>query len=268
MSVISGVVGALTSSHTGDQQAAAATGAADLQYRAAEDALAFQKQMYQDQQNDPFNVAAKQAGTTAVNTLADRQASGYYDRQFSQNDFQNSTLYKAMMDATQRGADNVSAQQAASGMLGSGNMQNALLQNAQQNVGQYEPLAYGQWQGSNIMGLNALQGLAGEAQTQTNALGQLGTQTAGMVGNTMMQAGNSLAAGQIGAANAQAAGTMGSLNALTNMSSNMWNQGLGLYDMMNKYGWLNNAYSSAGPAYDATQYGGGIINDSGAAYGW
>jgi hypothetical protein len=177
-----------------------------------------------------------------------------------------------MMDATKTGQQNISAQQAASGMLGSGNMQNALLQNAQQNVGQYEPLAYGQWQGSNVMGLNALQALAGEGQTQTNALGAMGTQSAATMGNTMMQGANSLASGQIGAANARAAGSIGSMNALTNMSSNLWNQGLGLYDLYNKgsYGsggdmWAG--YGTAAYSPYAAGAGSGVTEEEMAQYG-
>lgn len=71
---------------------------------------------------------------------------------------------------------------------------------------------------------NRLAALAGIGQTATGQTAQLGAQTAGNVGNAMMAGGQAAAQGQIGQANA----ILGGINA-----------GVGLYGMMNPWGWGN-----------------------------
>jgi hypothetical protein len=247
MSVISGLVGAAATSSAASSASNTAQQGQDLQWK-----------MFQQQYNDPFNVAARGQGTQAVNQLGTNTLAGQYGKQFTEQDFKNSALYNSLLSANQTGREGLSAQGAASGMLGSGNMANALQVNAQANTAQYEPLAYQQWNSSNITGLNALQSLSGLGQTQANVVGAAGQNTAANMANT-------------GLYGAQMAGNYGiqTANQLANVGRGAA-QGYNLYNQNQQY---QNYLNSQNPNYLNPQqyqdaFGGVGANTGASANNW
>jgi len=209
------VIGAGAGIYSATTQAGAAQSAAQTSASAQDYAANLQYQMYEQGLNQPQNLALQKAAPGAINTLA----GGY-----TMNQFQNSPAYQSMLGANQLLLQNAPAQYAASGMLGSGNMQSGLQQQAQLNALQAEGQGYSQW-------YQPLSAVAGLGQAQASGNQQVGAQTAQSMGNNIVGAGNALAAGQVGAANAWSTGlsNMGSsLNSgLTNalMYSNLNNSG-------------------------------------------
>ena len=251
MSVISGTIQAIAGND-------ASRHAANVQADAATTAAQAQMQMFNQQYNDPFNVAAREQGTAALGQLGANTLAGQYGKQFSMGDFQASPAYQSMLGANQLLLQNAPAQYSASGMLGSGNMQSGLQQSAQLNAMQSEPQAYSQWAAQNVTGLNALQSLSGLGQTQTNALGGLGQNAAYNAGQFNTQAGA-----------AQASGAIGQANALNQGIAGAWNQGMGAYNLYSRnqmwnqmMGQANNPYSYLGN--DTEAYAGQGYNMGGA----
>ena len=215
------VIGAGVGIYSSNQQASASESAAQTAAGAQNNAAQLQYNMFEQQLNQPQNVALQKAAPGAINTL-----SGGY----TMNQFQNSPAYQSMLGANQLLMQNAPAQYAASGMLGSGNMQSGLQQQAQLNALQAEGQGYSQW----YQPLSAIAGL-GQAQAFGNQ--QMASQTGQSMGNNIVGAGNALAAGQVGAANAWS-------NGLSNAGSSI-NSGIMNYLM------YSNMNSGGG-------YGGGI----------
>jgi hypothetical protein len=121
---------------------------------------------------------------------------------------------------TQQGVNALAASGAAAGNYGSGNMGTALEQFGQNNAANYMNQYYNQalnTYGQNLnsqytMPYDMLAGLSSTGQTQSQALANLGLQTANTMGQYGVGAANALASGQIGVANAYAGG----LNSLAN----------------------------------------------------
>lgn len=231
------VIGAGAGIYSATTQAGAAQSAAQTSAGAQDYAANLQYQMYEQGLNQPQNLALQKAAPGAINTLA----GGY-----TMNQFQNSPAYQSMLGANQLLLQNAPAQYAASGMLGSGNMQSGLQQQAQLNALQAEGQGYSQW-------YQPLSAVAGLGQAQASGNQQVGAQTAQSMGNNIVGAGNALAAGQVGAANAWSTG-------LSNMGSSL-NSGLMNYLM---YSGLNSGVG--GGAIDYTGMGSMNYNPAAALY--
>ena len=206
---------------TGQTQADAQRTAANQQADAASNSLQFQQQQaaIAQQNEQPWLDAGK-------NALAKQQTmlSQYPD--LSTNTYQQSDYDKWIM---QQGGNALSAQGAAAGMSGSGNLGTALVDYGQNQAGSQ----YQQWR-TNTLGdylnqYNALAGLSGTGMTTAQNMGNQQMQSAVSQGETAMSGANALAAGKIGVANAYS-------NALSGMGSgagNAFNQAMSYYNQQN-----------------------------------
>ena len=120
----------------------------------------------------------------------------------------------------QQGNNSLMAQGAGTGMYGSGNLGVALSNYNQQAASQEYSGSYGRYQDT----VNRLAGLAGQATTTSQALGQQSLQTGTNIGNTLMQGGTN-----------QASAMMNMYNQMGSMGGNMMNYGM-LSNMMQGQG--------------------------------
>jgi hypothetical protein len=133
--------------------------------------------------------------------------------------------YNASTDPNLQNAANwsnnlISAQNAAAGNYGSGNMASAL---NQEDVGALEPTYYNQalnTYGQNLnsqytMPYNFLASMAGYGQTAANSLANTGQAAVSNIGNYGVSGANALGAGQVGASNAYNSGLNSLLASLT-----------------------------------------------------
>jgi hypothetical protein len=210
--IVSSVIGA-------DSSRSAANTQADAQLTAAQ----MQQNQFNTQWNSPMNQALQGQGPNALNALMDR----YGNHQFNMNDFTNSAAYQSMLGPMNQGT---SAQAAASGMLGSGNMQSALQQNALAS----EQTAFNQY----YQPAGILQSVAGLSQNQNLGMASLGQSNAYNMGQNM-----------IGAGNAQAAGIIGQGNAWSNMGSRMGSGAMSGFQQGMNY------YNNQNALYNEQQYG-------------
>lgn len=215
-------------------QAHAASTAADQQAQSAREGLQFQEQVYGDQkQNEaPFVQAGQtsiqelmkqlQNGTFGPNsiaapasfkapTLADAQQTPGYQFQLKQG------LQAIDQGAAARGGLNSGATQQSEQQYGSnladttyGNIFNQALSTYNAGLSDYQAKLAGQSQA-----FNQLAAPAGIGQTAAGQINQVGSSTAGNVGNLLTQIGNSQAAGTVGTANAINGGISGVTNAGT-----------------------------------------------------
>ena len=225
------IIGAIGSGLASNAQTGAARSAAQLQYQSQQDALNFQKQVWQQQQG---NMAPWiQQGQGAINTLGGLQnqaLQGQGPLAPWTGQFQAPTLAQAQNEpgykfALQQGTNALTNSAAASGNLLTGNTGEALQQYGQQfgeqnyqNVynramQQYQQ-GYNQYEQNQSNLFNRYASLAGLGQTATGQLGSEGTAAAGNVANISLTGGAQI--GQqlniIGAA--QASGYVGGANAI------------------------------------------------------
>jgi len=215
-----GVIGAGAAIYSSSQQSSAAQSAAQTAAGAQTNAANLQYKMFEEQMNTPMQQAVQKQAPGAINALA---------KGYTMQDFQNSPAYQSMMGADQMLMQNAPAQYAQSGMLGSGNMQMALQQQAQLNALQGEQTGYTQW----YQPLSAVGGF-GQSMAQTNMAGS--GQAGSNIGNAMVGAGNALAAGQVGQANAWA-------NGINNVAGSL-NSGVMNYLGYNQNAQMNNAWTN------------------------
>lgn len=239
---VSDAVGDAYNDVSGNTAADAALNAAQLQYKSGQEALAFQKGIYDQSREDmaPW----LESGKKSLSLLDELMQGGRFDPQefdyqggpdFQRNefDYKESPGYQFAMDEGIRGYDRSAA---AGGSFGSGgnradimsfasnlasrdygNQFNRFRQGEADRYQQYTDESnrdYGQYgdkfradqMGANNF-YNKLSGQAGTGQSQAQSLGVLGGQYGAAGSNLMTGGANALAAGQIGAANARGAGT-------------------------------------------------------------
>lgn len=233
-SIGSAAIGANAAGNAASVQAAAANHAADLQYQSGQNALAFQKQEYNQQQQ---NIAPwLQAGQSAIGQLSSlMQPGGGLSQQWNQHfqaptdvTEQNDPGYKFRLS---QGLDALNNSAAAKGGLLSGGTAKAINNYAQQDasneysnvynrqLGEYQQ-NYNQFQQSQANQYNRLAGISGTGQTGAGQLASAGGQAAGnisniygnigaQVGNSYQNAGAATASGYVGGANAYSAGIGG-----------------------------------------------------------
>lgn len=232
--------GAAISAHAAgkaaDTQSNAAMYAADLQKKSADEALAFQKQQWETQQQNlaPWLTAGKGALGQLTGQLPGWEASLGKQFQAPTNvTEQNDPGYQFRLQQGMKALENSAA---AKGGLLSGNLlqgeQNYAQNYASNEYGNVYNRAFQQYQSNrqNVLDqYNMLAGLAGTGQAAANTLGQQGQQAAGNVSNIMLTSGQQQANGINNAAAARASGYVGGANAwanglsgVTNNLMNMW----------------------------------------------
>lgn len=204
---------------TGKTGARAAKRAGDLQYQATQDALAQQKQMYD--QNRADMMPWLDSGKNSLNLLDSLMASGKFDPQqfsFNAQDFQESPGYNYRVG---QGAKMVNRNAAAGGGLRSGATDVELMELGQNMGSQEFENSYNRafntfGANSNQMNnfFNKLSQLSGRGQTQSQAVGTLGSNFGNSSSNLITGGANAQASGIMGAANAQQQGTQNLLNLL------------------------------------------------------
>lgn len=144
------------------------------------------------------------AGASALPAL--QAASGQVGAPMSMQDYQNSPYYQVAQAAQKQNADQLKATAGATGMYGSGNMANALQQNAlTTQMGMYDTAAQRNLEQQQASA-NALYGLAG--------LGQVGAQSLGSNYMRGAEAMGGLALGRAGSQAGSMAGSTGNMQAL------------------------------------------------------
>lgn len=221
--VAGGVLGAVTGTGGAD----AAKDATKAQINASNDALAFQKKIYDDMmaQQAPF----RQAGLSAQNRLLDylglqndpgTAGFGKYTGDFSMQDFQQDPGYSFRLNEGLKALDR---QAAARGGLISGGALKAAQRYGQDMASQEYQNAFNRYQVNRSNQLNPLQSFLGVGQTATNALGNYGQNYGQQTGDLLTGMGNARASGYVGAANAYS----GAVNNLAKIGTNIFT-GLGL----------------------------------------
>lgn len=237
------IAGGIMGSMAAGQQADAAMNAAQLQYKASEDALAFQKEQWQKEQENlaPWLQTGKQGLTQLSQLLGigkDQGTAGYgslltpWTEQFQaptdvteQNDPGYQFRLKQGMDALQNSAA------AKGGLLTSGTAKN-LTNYAQDYASNEYNNVYGRSMQEylnkyNIFKqnqsdiYNRLAGISGTGQTAANTLGQLGQSTAGNVTNILGNMGSQVGQSLIDAGTARASGYGNWGNTISGLGSNL-----------------------------------------------
>jgi hypothetical protein len=256
-SIASGAMGASAAKDAAAEQSAAANRAADLQYKASQDALAFQKSQYADSQKNmsPYLDAGKgglsnlnyllgngpQSGTGANTTLGGygslMQGYGEFKPPSAQDLLTSDPGYEARLklgtDAVQRSAAargnlltggtaqalNGFAQDYASNEYG--NAYNRALNNYTTNAGNYYTNQNNQY--------GRLAQLAGMGQQSAANLGALGANTANSVQSNLLGTASQMGQDYQNAGAANASGIVGSANAWGGAIGNATN---GLQNML------------------------------------
>lgn len=209
-------------------QGNAARDAAETQAKAAGEATALQREIYNQTRADyePW----RQAGVGALSKLGDAD----YMRDFTASDFQADPGYdfrmKEGMKALERSA-------AARGSLGSGGTLKALTRYGQDYASNEYQNAYNRFNADRDRRFSRLSSLAGIGQTATGAVGNAGANYAGQAGQNMMGAANAQAASDI----ARGSAWGGTLSSLGNQAGNTW---MGMATLQQDQKWLDKIYPS------------------------
>jgi hypothetical protein len=232
------LIGAIGSGIAGSEQSSASKNAAQLQYQEQQNALDFQKQEWNTQQQ---NLAPwLKQGQSAIGTLGGLQNQALAGKgplaPWTQQ-FQAPTIAQAEQEpgyqfALQQGTNALTNSAAASGNLLTGNTGEALQQYGQQlgqedysNVynralQQYQQ-SYNQYQNNQSNLFNRYAALSGIGQTAASQLGSEGTAAAGNVANISLTGGAQIGQQLNNAAAAQASGYVGAANSLSSGLNNL-----------------------------------------------
>lgn len=217
-----GFVGKALGSITGsNQQAKAATQAANTQAAATREATKVQKDMYDQTRADLMPYA--DAGRDSLAQLIGQMGpDGYFNQTYSGQDLYNDPSYQFRL---QQGQDAIQSGAAAQGGLLSGATLKALQGYGQDMASQEYQNAYNRFNADQTNRYNRLSNLVGLGQNAAAQQGNAGMQTAQAVANNTMAGANAQAAGQIAAGN-RAANTFGSLIGLGNMAAGFMKGGV------------------------------------------
>jgi hypothetical protein len=257
---IIGAVGSGLAAHT---QADAANNAAQLQYQSQQDALNFQKQVWQQQQGNmaPW-IKAGQGAIGTLSGLQDQALTGQGPLAPWTGQFQAPTMEQAQNEpgykfALEQGTHALTNSAAASGNLLTGNTGEALTQFGQQageqnyqNVynramQQYQQ-GYNQFEQGQSNIFNRYASLAGLGQTSASQLGNQGQAAAGNIANISLTGGAQIGQQMNNAAAAQASGYVGGANAIG-----------GAFGNLAQYAMLKNLYPPGQAPGGNTGYGPG-----------
>ena len=258
------LIGAIGSGFAASTQSNAAKSAAQLQYQSQQNALDFQKQMWQTQQGNMAPWITQ--GQGAVNTLGGLQNQALQGQgplapwtgQFTAPTLEQAQNEPGYKFALEQGTAALGRSAAASGNLLTGNTGEALQQYGQQlgeqnyqNVynramQQYQ-LGYNQYEQNQSNLFNRYASLAGLGQTSAATLGNQGQAAAGNIANISLTGGAQIGQQLNNAAAAQASGYVGGANAI----------GGGL-NSLSQYAMLQNLLN---PQYPTGQAPGGNTGD-------
>lgn len=189
----------------GGMAASGARDAANTQADAANRAATLQKQMFDEQQR--MSAPYREAGVTGQNRLMEllglggnTGAEGYgrYSKDFGMSDFQEDPGYAFRLSEGQKALDR---QAAARGGLISGGALKAATRYGQDMGSQEYGNAYNRYQTNRTNQLAPLGSLMSSGQAAAAGAASQAGQYGANAGNLMTQAGQSIAAGQLGAGN-------------------------------------------------------------------
>ena len=214
-----GFVGKALGSITGsNQQAKAATQAANTQAAATREATKVQKDMYDQTRADLMPYA--DAGRDSLAQLIGQMGpDGYFNQTYSGQDLYNDPSYQFRL---QQGQDAIQSSAAAQGGLLSGATLKALQGYGQNMASQEYQNAYNRFNADQTNRYNRLSNIVGLGQNAAAQQGNAGMQTAQAVANNTMAGANAQAAGQIAAGNSTA-NAFGSILGIGNTVSKFYN---------------------------------------------
>lgn len=233
-SLAGGALASNASSKAANAQVDATKYAADLQAKSSADALALQKQIWEQQQESQKPWIG--AGTNALAQLmAGTQPGGEFSQGFDPSKVQMDPGFQFRLAEGQKALERSAA--ARGGALGGGAMK-AITRYAQDySSGEYGNAysrAFNTFQANRSNRLNPLLSLAGLGQTATTTLGNEGGQFASGAAANLTGTGNNLANLATQAGNARASGYVGNANAwngaLTGVGNNL--QSLAMLSML------------------------------------
>jgi hypothetical protein len=211
---MSKVIGSITGSNS---QAKAAKNAADLQYKATQEANVIQKEANEQFRNDLSGY--RDAGTTALQQLMGGMGEGgRFNEVYSGQKMYDDPGYQFRL---QQGQDSIQSGAAAQGGLLSGATQKALANYGQEFASQEYGNAYNRFNADQTNQYNRLANLVGVGQNAAAQTGNAGLQTGQAVANNTMAGANAQAAGVVAAGNQQA-NNFGALLAVANTASKFY----------------------------------------------
>ena len=222
--------------------------AALINSKAASDAAKTQA----DAQNNATQLQRDMWGQTTTNMKPYLEQGGRYSKtlegmmpdltkKYDMEAYLASPEYQVAMAAAKRQQESLASGAAAKGAYGSGNMANALQDNAQYNALQGYGQGLNDYWSQNMNAYNMYSPLAASGQNAAANLGGMSQSAANQIGTGITGAGNATAQGQTGSATAIGQGIQGASNAL-----------LGVYGanqtQQNFQDWLIQAYPSSSSA--------------------
>jgi len=246
-SIAAAGIGAGGSLAAGSEQSGAAKDAAHLQYQEAQDALKFQEQQWNtQQQNEAPWLHAGQGAITNLSSLLDSGAFAPWTQQFQAPTAAQAAQtpgYQFQLQQGEQALQNSAA--AAGGALSTGTLKNienygqglasTNYQQTYNNALQQYQQSYNQFQQNQANLFNRYASLAGLGQTAAGQLGSEGQAAAGNVANINLTSGGQIglqlnnaaaatASGYVGAANA-AGGAIGNIGQYATLANLLGNQG-------------------------------------------
>jgi len=258
--VVGGLISSQGQKSAASTQAGAAAQAADVQAQSNKEALALQRQMYDEQKalQEPY----RQAGLTGQNRLMELMglggnvgAAGYgkYAKDFGMQDFQQDPGYAFRLSEGLKGLDRSAA---ARGGLISGGALKAATQYGQEMGSQEYQNAFTRYQQNRTNQLQPLGNIMASGQNAASNQGAAAGAYGSSGANLLTGAGQAMAGGITGAGQATAAGQLGQANTLGNMLTG----GASAYQQQQNFNqWLgnqNNPYGTGGAPTTVNPYQG------------
>jgi len=251
------LIGGVTSLIGGHEQAGAAKNAQELQAQEAQNALDFQKQQWNTQQQN--QAPWLHAGQGAVSTLSNLLGSGQFapwTGQFQAPTAQQAEQTPGYQFQLQQGEQALQNSAAASGgALSTGNLKNinnyaqgvasTNYQQTYNNALQQYQQSYNQYQQNQANVFNRYASLSGLGQTAAGQLGQEGQAASNNVGNISLTSGAQQGQNINNAAAATASGYVGAANAANSGIGNLTNYAT-LQQLLGGGGTPNNAAAAGG----------------------
>jgi len=217
--VVSAVVGAVSSNNASNKQQNAAREAQNSQERMTYAQLDQQKEMYEKnvERMQPY----VEAGQGSLAQLKQgMQPNGQFMQKFSGSNFEQDPSYQWRL---QQGMKALMASGAAKGTVGSTQGMRDITNYAQGAASQEYQAAYNRFQDQQSLLFNRLNTVAGNSQNAAAGLGAMGTQVSSNLAGTAMQGTALMNDYRLQGANAAAAGQVGMTNAITGSMSSGYN---------------------------------------------
>lgn len=233
-SLVGGAMSSKASTNAANAQVDATKYAADLQSKSSAEALALQRQIWEQQQasQQPWIGAGSNALTQL---LAGTQPGGEFAQGFDPSGVQMDPGFEFRLKQGQQALERSAA--ARGGALGGGALKSLTRYAQDYSSGEYGNAynrAFNAFQTNRSNRLNPLLSLAGLGQTATTTLGNEGGQFASNAAANLTGTGNNLASLATQAGNARASGYVGNANAWNGALSGMGNnlQSLAMLGML------------------------------------